>query len=221
MKTMTCQCSRCHSGESAFEVLEFSEPVQGESGLELTASGGAAAFEGPFSEAEEEELALELLGVASEEELDQFLGKLFRRASKGLRKVGSSLGRVAGPLGGVLKGVAKQALPFVGGALGSLIPVPGVGTALGTALGSAVSQALESELSGLEAEDQELAARRFVRIAGTAAQRAAGATGAQPPLAVARAAVAAAARQHVPQLQGRSQRGRWERRGQHIVVSGV
>ena len=34
---------------------------------------------------------------------------------------------------------------FVGGALGSLLPIPGVGTAVGTALGGALSKAHELE----------------------------------------------------------------------------
>jgi uncharacterized protein (DUF697 family) len=62
-------------------------------------------------------------------------------------------GGIAKPLGGVLKGVAKKALPFVGGALGSIIPIPGVGTAVGTAVGSAASKLLEAELEGLSPED--------------------------------------------------------------------
>src|SRR5215831_17390904 len=38
--------------------------------------GGELGMESPFSEAEEMELAAELLGISSEEELDHFLGKL-------------------------------------------------------------------------------------------------------------------------------------------------
>src|SRR5450830_1702159 len=80
----------------------------------------------------------------------------------------------SGPLGGVLKGIAKQALPFVGGALGSMIPIPGVGTMIGRAAGTALSKALEMELEGLDQEQQEFEmARRFVRIAASAAQGAA------------------------------------------------
>ncbi|HEX3140859.1 MAG TPA: hypothetical protein VHQ87_12445, partial [Rhizobacter sp.] len=169
MHTMTCQCPGCRGG-NAFEAFEFG--FEGQSEGEGEASFGLRDGESPFSEAEETELALELLSVASEEELDQFLGKLFKGAWKGLKKVGSAVGKIAKPLGGALKGLAKTTLPFVGGALGSFIPIPGVGTALGTALGSAVSSALEAEFSELEAEEQEFEmAKRFVRIAGTAAQQ--------------------------------------------------
>jgi hypothetical protein len=224
MQKTPCQCPGCRtSGAAPFEILEFAIAQEGELVHdEEEASVGARDGEGPFGEVEESELALELLGVSSEAELDQFLGKLFRRAAKGLKKVGSSLGKAAGPLGGVLKGVAKKALPFVGGALGSLIPIPGVGTAVGTALGSAVSQALEAELSGLETEDQELQmARRFVRIAGTAAQQAARSAASHDPQTAARSAVLAAARQHLPRLGHTSHSGRWERRGDQIVLFGV
>lgn len=219
MHTMTCQCPGCRGG-NAFEAFEFGYEAEGE------ASFGLRDGESPFSEAEENELALELLSVASEEELDQFLGKLFKGAWKGIRKVGSAVGKIAKPLGGVLKGLAKKALPFVGGALGSFIPIPGVGTAVGTALGSAVSSALEAEFSGLEAEEQEFEmAKRFVRIAGTAAQQAAQASPGADPQAAVRSAVMGAAKRHLPQLGraagGMGDSGRWVRRGDQIVIVGV
>jgi hypothetical protein len=44
------------------------------------------AFEGPFSEAEEMELAAELLGVTSEAELDHFLGNIFKKVGASLRR---------------------------------------------------------------------------------------------------------------------------------------
>ena len=139
-------------------------------------------IESPLSEVEELELASELLAVSSEAELDRFLGDLFKKAVKGI-------GGIAKPLGGVLKGVAKKALPFVGGALGSIIPIPGVGTAVGTALGSAASKVIKAELEGLSPEDREFEmARRFVRFAGTAAKSAAS----TPPGATARAGIIAA-----------------------------
>ncbi|MFZ3285350.1 MAG: hypothetical protein WA191_00745 [Telluria sp.] len=181
MHNGTCGCTRCQQGAAkAFEVLEFS------------------VF-GPFSEAEEVDLAMELLSVSSEEELDQFLGKMFKSAWKGIKKVGSVVGKIARPLGGVLKGLAKKALPFVGGALGSFIPIPGVGTALGSALGGALSQALEAEFGGMDQEQQEFEmARRFVRIAGTAAQLAAQTAPGQDATGAVRQAVTDALRSHMP-----------------------
>jgi hypothetical protein len=149
---------------------------------------------GPFSEQEETELALELLSVSSEAELEQFLGNVFKKAWQGIKQV-------ARPLGGVLKGVAKAALPMVGGALGSFIPIPGVGTALGTALGGAISKALEmeiNEMGELTQEDREFEmARRVVRIAGTAAKLAGDGDG--TPRAV-HCALMEAVRAHAPHL---------------------
>ena len=64
---------------------------------------GMAAWGGAFSEAEEMELAAELLGVADEAELDQFIGGLFKKIGRGIGKfVRSPIGR---SLGGILKGV--------------------------------------------------------------------------------------------------------------------
>ena len=207
------------------------DQLEYEGEMETTGNG---EMESPFDEVEEIELTTELLSISNEAELDQFIGKLVKGAFRGIRKVGSAVGRIAKPLGGILKGIAKKALPFVGGALGSLIPIPGVGTAVGTALGSAVSKALEAELEGMDPEDQAFEmARRFVRLAGTAAKQAALAQPGTDPQVAARAAVLTAARQHVPGLQrpanGHStgaavcsgQSGRWIRRGRRIVLLGV
>jgi hypothetical protein len=170
MMRKQCSCGSCGAcrAQGTFEILPFAA----ESG----------ANEMPFPETEELELALELLSVASEEELEQFLGGLLKKAWSGIKTVGSAVAKAAGPLGGVLKGIAKQALPFVGGALGSMIPIPGVGTMIGRAAGSALASALEMEAAGLDPEQAELEmARRFV------------------PRAV-HAALQAALRQHVPAL---------------------
>lgn len=190
---------------------------------------GEIALESPFDEAEELELATQLLEINDEAELDQFIGKLLKKAWGGIKKI-------ARPLGGVLKAVAKKALPFVGGALGSLIPIPGVGTAVGTALGSAVSKALEAELETIEPEDREFElARRFVRLAGAAAQHAANMQPGQNPQALAQHAVLAAARQLLPPTAsmagettfpsagatGGRRRGRWIRRGNAITLIGL
>jgi len=202
-----------------------------ESGNELEAEafefemGNEQEFENTagstLNEAQEMELAAELLTVSSEEELDQFLGKFFKKAWQGVRKV-------AGPLTGILKGIAKKALPFVGGALGSFIPIPGVGTALGTAIGGAASKLLEVDLEALSLEDQEFEiARRFVRLASNVASQV---TPEEPEIGAqaAAAAAAAAVSRAASQLGGlragpaiRMRSGRWERHGHKIVVLGV
>lgn len=191
--------------------------------------GPYESAEAIFNEAETMELALELLSVSNEAELDQFLGKLFKGAWRGIKKVGSVLGKVARPLGGILKGVAKTALPFVGGALGSFIPIPGVGTAIGTALGSAVGKALEAEFQGMEAEERDLEiARRFVQMAGNAARLAVQAPHLIDPVQAAKQAVTQAARRFVPNLggigldvrttYGQARNGRWIRRGPNVIL---
>jgi hypothetical protein len=198
MQNKGCGCQKCRvaaQAEGELEVLEFAE-------------------HGPFSEAEEVALAMELLSVASEEELDRFLGGVFK-------KIGKFVGKVAKPLGGALKGLAKTALPFVGKALGSFIPIPGVGTAIGGALGGALAKALEMETMGMQGEDREFEmARRFVRIAGSAAQQAAQASPAQDPRRTAQVALNDAMRAHVPRMGqgGSGNAGTWRRRPDGMIV---
>jgi hypothetical protein len=175
-------------------------------------------IESPLDEVEEMELAAELLAVSSEEELDQFLGKFLKGAWRKIKKV-------ARPLGGILKGIAKKALPFVGGALGSFIPIPGVGTAVGTALGGAASKLLEVDLEGMSPEDQEFElARRFVRLASSAVTEAGNApVGTNPNVAAAAAVRKAASQLSGQQVQAarRQQSGRWLRRGNKIILLGA
>jgi hypothetical protein len=248
MHNVNCQCPQCTRGTTAFEIMPF-EPSGGlrRNGFSHEAaayeSEGQGQYEGPyesegeyegeanwageaagpFSEAEEIALAAELLSVSNEAELEQFLGNLW----KGIKKVGSFVGNIAKPFSGVLKAVAKKALPFVGGALGSLIPIPGVGTAVGSALGGALSKALEMEFGEMELEDREFeTARRFVRIAGTAAQQLAQAAPGSNPLPAIESALATAAQQHLQHFQPSSGRavsmsGRWMRRGKTLVVVGT
>ena len=151
-------------------------------------------FETPLSEAQESELAAELLEITSEQELEQFLGNVFKSVGGFIK---SPVGRA---LGGALKNVAKKALPVVGGALGSMV-VPGLGTAVGSKLGSMASGMFEVELEAMPAEAAEFeVARRVVNTAASAAHHAAMARP-RPgvsPQTVARAAIAAGARHHAP-----------------------
>ena len=103
MHKSSCGCTKCQSARNRLFPVE--------------------AFEGEFSstsellsEAEEMELAMELLGVSNEDEMDQFLGKMFKGIGRGLKKAGRFLRKKVLPkIGGALKGLAKKALPFVGG----------------------------------------------------------------------------------------------------------
>ena len=213
MHRLECVCAQCRQRAGApFEVLEFGQDWPGK--------GSAPAV---FSKEEELQLAKELLAVGSEEELEQFLGNVFKSAWQGVKKAGSTLAKVAKPLGGALKAVARTALPFVGGALGSMIPIPGVGTALGAALGRAVGNALELELEAGAPADRELEmARRFVRIAGQAARLATEGDGSARAV---ESALTRALHQQLPHFrpaapQQEGESGRWRRRGKRIVVMG-
>ncbi len=223
MHAKSCNCPQCRGvREAGFDAESFSYEFGG-------LGDGEAGF--PLSEAEEVDLAMELLAVSSEAELDQFLGKMFKKVWRGIKKVGSFVGKVARPLGGVLKAVAKKALPFVGGALGSLVPIPGVGTALGSALGGALGKALELETEGMSLEDREFEmARRFVRVAATAAQQAALAPPDREAALAVREALVDAIRSNAPSAElgelefaraAAATSGRWIRRGRSIIVLGA
>lgn len=185
--------------------------------------------EGVLGEDELNELATELLGVSQEEELDQFLGNL-------IRKVGSAVGKVVRSpigqaLGGVLKTVAKKALPMAGAALGNLV-VPGLGGAFGAKLGSMAGNALGLELEGLSQEDAQFeVAKQFVRIASDAVNNALSQPHAQGnPRQAAVRAMDQALQRHAPMMISQgvgkmathgAQSGRWIRKGHHIVLFGV
>ena len=189
---------------------------------------------GTFSEAEEMELATELLSVSNEGELDRFLGNLLSRATKAVGSfVRSPIGQA---VGGVLKGVAKKALPLAGGAIGAYFGGP-LGAKIGSGLANAAGDALglEGEMAG---EDREFeGAKQFVRLAAQTAGAAASAPQGSDPHAVAQQAAMAAARQLAPGLlsgngaapsgvqrpgaAAGARSGRWLRRGNKIVLYGA
>lgn len=191
--------------------------------------------EGPWNEvlSQEEELALasELMEVQSEEEIDQFLGKLVKRVSRGVRGFArSSAGKM---LGGVLKKVARVALPMAGSALGTFIGGP-AGTMIGGKLASMAGQAMGLELHEMTAPEADFtAARQFVRLAADTMRRVQAAPRGANPAVVVRQAVQGAARQLAPGLLSRGaaplrlgpsrsgRRGVWVRRGQTITLYGV
>jgi hypothetical protein len=214
------------------EEFEFSGDGQGEDSFEQ---------EGSFDETEEMELAAELLAVNDEGELDQFLGKLLRKAG---RAVGGGLNSPLGrTLGGFLKGAVKKALPTLGGIAGNFL-MPGIGGAIGSRLASTAGGMFGLELEGLSSEDQEFeVARHLVRFAGNAASNAARLAGTQGGLAgnvaqMAQQALRTAARRHAPGLSGNLSRrnrpfaagnchcgspssGRWIRRRGKVYLLGV
>lgn len=169
----------------------------------------AESFEDETYEGEtqthEAELVQELLEISNEAELDRFLGKLASSVIKGAGKfIKSPIGKA---IGGVLKNVAKTALPAVGGALGSLV-LPGAGTAIGAKLGSMAGGLLEAEEAETmgEVEAEYEAASRYVRFARAAYSNAARAPRNLPPRAVVRASTISAARRYAPSLLRGDQR---------------
>lgn len=187
-----------------------------------------------FDQETEMELAAELLSVSSEQELDQFLGNL-------IKKVGGFAGRVIRSpqfraLGGILKGVAKKALPLAGRAIGTYFGGP-LGGTLGGKLGSlGASLIKEVDLEGFTGDDREFEiARRFVQLAGNAVSRLAKTPPSISPVAAAQRAISAAASRVLPRVcpgnssatptaptiggSGRKS-GRWVRKGRHILVLG-
>jgi hypothetical protein len=193
------------------EGYEFAQPEQ--------ETGGEA-----FSEMEQEELTAQLLGVNSEQELENFLGDLINRAGRAIGSFARS--PVGQAIGGILKGVAKQALPIAGGALGAYVGGP-LGAQLGSGMASMAGQALGLELEGLSQEDKEWeATKQFVKFAGETVKNALQAAPNADPIAVANAAAVEAARIHAPGLLGaapaaKGQGGQWVRRHGVIILFGV
>ncbi|GGY39384.1 hypothetical protein [Pseudoduganella albidiflava] len=199
--------------------LEYGQEFGGGSGYEMeqyefgqgewTGEGG-----GLLSEADEMELANELLSVTNEQELDQFLGSFLKKAASVAGNIIKS--PVGQAVGGVLKGVAKKALPMAGGAIGGYFGGP-LGAKIGSGLASAAGNALGLEAEGeMSGEDREFeGAKTFVKIAADTVNRAAQARGGDPRQ-IAQQAATAAAKQFAPGLltQGQAQgQGQGQGRG--------
>jgi hypothetical protein len=166
-----------------------------------------------FNEADVAELASRLLEVSDEAEFDQLLGGILTHAAQ---QVGGELSAALGQaVGGLLKSLAKQALPPAGTALG------------GGA--SPQAQMLGMELEGLdEAEAEFECAKRFVRLAGETVRNAVESEPLGIPAHVAEAAVTTAAKVYAPALpispaptaasQQPRKTGRWVRSDDRIFA---
>src|SRR5262245_64773137 len=94
MHPITCTCPACRAAAGELELY--------------------GAFEAGelLSENEELELAMELLSAQNEQELEQFLGGLFKKVGAGLKSVGKFVSKNVLPVvGPALKSLAKAALP--------------------------------------------------------------------------------------------------------------
>jgi hypothetical protein len=179
-------------GEEEFEETEFEDP-QGEYSEEFE---GEMEFESD-GEVMETELATELLSVSNEEELEEFLGKLFRKVKKAAGKfIQSPAGNL---LKNYLKGLARKALPIAGNILGGIAGGP-IGAGLAGKATQMVGKALGLELEGLSPEDKEFeVAKGYVRYAKDAINRAASDRNQRySPRSVARAAMTNAAKRYAP-----------------------
>ena len=189
---------------SQYESYEYEDPEfgsqEGEVGEAYESFEAFESYEVPeLYEGLEMELAHELLEITSEEELEEFLGKLVSKVAKGASSfMKSGVGKA---IGGVLRNVAKTALPMVGSAIGSFV-APGVGTAIGGKLGSMASKLLEAEeLETMgESEAEFEAARRYVRWAAGTVRNGQRAPSGVPPRTVARSAAVSSARRYAPSL---------------------
>jgi hypothetical protein len=164
------------------EAFQFTGPTSG-------GSFGHLALRSPFSDSEERMFASQLLEVASEAELEQVLRDLSKRARRGVEPVGPTSAR---PLEGLLKTVAKKALPSLATAGGASSDRPGR-DAKAEKLGSLLDQALRAKSGGMSVADPDLKKyrqlferyRQFVRLAGKATKAAAAAPPGVAPVAVA------------------------------------
>ena len=204
-----------------------------EGGYGNVRNGYSYEYEGGYGdeEVEEMELASELLTVSSDQELDQFLGSLIKKAGKAAGKfINSATGK---QLGSALRTVARKVVPKIGTVLGTAIGGP-AGGAIGGKLASMAGQHFGLELEGLSPEDQEFeVSRQFVRFAKEAARNASYAPPSMDPQMVARRAMTSAARQYAPgllrgfssygggRMGARAQSGRWIRQGNRIVLLGA
>jgi hypothetical protein len=183
--------------------------------------------QGELPDSLEMELANDLLNIQNEQELDLFLGKLVRRAGRAVGKFArSSAGRA---IGGILKNVAKKALPIAGKALGTFVGGP-LGGALGGKLGSMATRLFELDLEGLSPEDQQFeVSRAYVRFANNALRQGAAVARNNPgahPRQIVRTAIRQSASRFAPGLLAgrqtnapiRSRKGTWVRKGKTVVL---
>ncbi len=177
----------------------------------------------PMSEDEEMALASQLLEISNDEELDQFLGRVFR----GVKRFAKSPAGFA--IKGILKNVARRALPALGGAAGTMFGGP-LGGMVGSRLATSAGRMFGLEVEGLSPEDQDFeVARRYVRLASAAARNAARMPLTGPPEKIAKSAIISAAKVHAPGLvvrrhashMHRGPYGHWRRYGRRIVLFGV
>lgn len=190
--------------------------------------------EGPLDEDEETELAMELLSVTDDEELEQFLGKIFKKVARVARRAVRS--PIFKKIIKYAKPIAKKLLPMAGKAIGSYFGGPPGGMA-GSALASKLSTMFEIDVTGMSGDEMELeVSKRIVRLVSTAAKKALAAPSGASAGKVAQSAIKSAIRKHAPgltrsgltklsprplKMMGQARSGRWIRRGRKIIILGA
>ena len=247
-------------GETGFEYGETGFETYGETPLGEIIQGAyeAPSYEtyesyeqettGELGENEVMELAAEFLETENEQELEQFLGNLFRQIGHAaglpdalthgsLRDILKNLARRALPM---VKQVAGAAIPKIGGAIGGMFGGP-AGASIGNKIASSAAGLFGLEFEGLSLEDREFqGAQQVIKLAESAIKQAAQA-GPQGGRQAAIDAVTSAASQFMPGLlrpQGgsplgaagamamppkhhRPHKGTWVRLHNRIILHGV
>jgi hypothetical protein len=176
-----------------------------------------------FEDDEVESLAADLLAIQNDDELEEWLGSVFKKIKKGASNF------VRSPLFSKVKGfvrsAAKKAIPMAGRALGTYFGGP-AGGALGGKVGSYFSSLFEGEFEGMSYEDAEFeAAKKFTRFAMGAMSNAAQMPANLDSKEATKQAILNAANRYAPSLvgSGRSsaKSGRWIRKGNQVVLLGL
>lgn len=187
-----------------------------------------------LTETQELALASEFLEITNEAELEQFLGDLWYRTKTAASQIYNS-GAVQSAIPAV-KAAGRAFLPVAAGKLADRY-APGSGDWVSAGAQQLADQLLKEELEGLSGEDRELEiARRYVRFANAALQRAAQVPPRVPPPVAGPVAVRDTARMHLPGLvpllaslgldavsangeaSSGAHSGRWVRQGSSIVI---
>lgn len=192
-------------------------------------------FEGEFEseyemgDDDDTEMAYELLAVESDEELDQFLGSIFKAALPIAKRLGgAALRRVRRPFVRKVKSLGRRFLPNLGRTAGNLGCRAGraVGRRVGGRLSKWASRRLGLEMESMEPQEMEFEmAKALIKVAKTSAKTLgkAAAKGAKPSPKLVNKAIKVAMNRHFNgKKRGGSQAaGRWVRKGRNIVLMGV
>jgi hypothetical protein len=189
------------------EKMSYYEKPEPEFDVEFEANEEFENDEGDFEFAEElnrydneaaneeyeAQLVDELLNIQNEMEMEQFLGKLFKKAKA---FIGSPAGQMATSW---LKKVAGKALPALATAAGGYFGGP-LGAKIGGQLGSSAANMLGLELEGLSPEGKAYEiGKRYVKLASSVANNLAVTRGPNPKV-IATIAIKKAAKQYAPGL---------------------